>query len=54
MKRKRKSGSDLLIIAGVALGLGIFNILIKRYVDGSLCLIAGLVTLVIWLVKRKR
>ncbi|VGO11821.1 hypothetical protein PDESU_00387 [Pontiella desulfatans] len=44
----------MLYIAMVAIALGGINYALNRFVDGSLCIIAGTVILLIWVMKRRR
>ena len=54
MRLKRNNGIELLIVALVAIALGVVNFVIKRFVDGGLCTGAGIVILIIWMVRRGR
>jgi hypothetical protein len=53
MKLKRNNGKGLLLIALVAMALGVVNFILKRFVDGSLCSGAGIIVLIVWMVKRR-
>ena len=53
MRLVRRSGRGVLLIAAAAILLGVFNLLLKRYIDGALCILAGLGALLIWIVKRR-
>lgn len=54
MKSVQKNSADLFAIALIAVGLGIFNLVISRYIDGTLCLIVGIVIGVLWKIKRTK
>lgn len=54
MNPTRKKAGELLILALVAIALGLFNFLLKRFTDGTLCLIAGAGLLIVWNKKRKK
>jgi len=54
MKPKRQNRGDIFLIALAAIALGIFNLVIKRFVDGILCIVAGICVLLIWKNKRKQ
>lgn len=54
MKPTRKNGRELFFIALAAIALGVFNLAIKRFIDGSLCLIAGVSLLLVWQIKRNK
>jgi hypothetical protein len=54
MRPKRKNGKELFWIALAAIALGVFNFALQRFVDGSLCIIAGAIVLLIWHIKRKK
>ncbi|MDD3277039.1 MAG: hypothetical protein PHP93_08330 [Kiritimatiellales bacterium] len=54
MNSTRKRDREILIIAIIAIALGLFNFLLKRFTDGTLCMIAGACLLIVWNMKRKK
>lgn len=54
MKLKQQNGQGMLCIGLAAIVLGIINVVIKRYIDGSLCMGVGLCLLLIWAMKHKK
>ncbi len=44
----------MFLIALAAIALGVFNLAIKRFVDGALCIIAGICVLLIWKKKHNK
>jgi hypothetical protein len=54
MKSTRQNGRELFFIALAAIALGVFNLVIKRFIDGSLCIIVGISLLLFRQLKRSR
>jgi len=54
MKSTRQKGGEIFFIALAAIALGVFNLVIKRFIDGTLCIIGGICVLLIWKKKRKK
>jgi len=54
MKSTRQNGKEMFFIALAVIALGIFNLVIKRFVDGTLCIIGGITVLLIWEKKRNK
>ena len=54
MKLRRQNRGDILLLALATIGLGVFNLVIRRFIDGALCIIAGIVVLLIWKTKRMK
>jgi hypothetical protein len=52
MKLRRQNRGDLLLIAITGIALGVFNLVIRRFIDGTLCVIVGICILFIWNKKR--
>ena len=44
----------MLYVALVALALGGVNLYLQRYTDGSLCIGAGIILLIIWLIQNRK
>jgi len=54
MKSTRQNGGEIFFIALAAIALGVFNLVIKRFIDGTLCITGGICVLLIWKKKRKK
>jgi len=54
MKSTRQNGGEIFLIALAAIALGVFNLVIKRFIDGTLYIIGGICILLIWKKKHKK
>ena len=53
MKLTRRNRKEILFIALAAIALGVCNLIFKRFIDGSLCIIGGLGAFIIWIIRQR-
>jgi len=54
MRANQQKGKQLLWGTLAAIALGVINSALHRFIDGTLCIITGIVILLIWKIKRMK
>ena len=54
MKSRRQNRGDIFLVGLIAIAAGVFNLVIERFIDGTLCIIVGTSVLLFWKMKYRK